>query len=64
MKTFKKGQIYFEKKFLNELKNDPESCVTVQRKSTHLSLHPFHFNDIVNSIKDILNKDVAKYNKE
>lgn len=56
--------IQFSEAFLNDLLNDGNSCVTLKLKKQHLSLHPFHFNNLNAAVKDILNGRIKKFNKE
>lgn len=59
-----KTTIKFEKHFLDDLVKDPQSCVVMEEHQYHLALHPFHLNNIKESVKDIFNKGIAKYNKK
>ncbi|CAH0545898.1 unnamed protein product [Brassicogethes aeneus] len=56
--------ISFDKKLLNQLKDNECSCVEVHQKTQHLALHPLQLENLNNSIKDTLNKGIARYNKK
>lgn len=56
--------IQFAQDYLEDLLNNDNSCVTLKRRNQHLSLHPYHLNDLNNSLKDILNEKVGKHIKE
>ncbi|KAF2902610.1 hypothetical protein ILUMI_03588 [Ignelater luminosus] len=56
--------IRFEKEHLDDLVQEENSCVEIQEQNYHLALHPFHLTNINESIKDILNKGIARYDKK
>lgn len=60
----KSRYIEFSQDYLKNLLNDNNSCVTLKKGNQHLALHPYHFNNLNNSLNDILNKKVGKYIKE
>lgn len=51
----------FNLKELDLLIEDENSCVELQTLQEHLALHPFHLNDLSNSVKDILNSRIGKF---
>lgn len=56
--------IRFEKEQLDDLVQAENSCVEIKEQNYHLALHPFHLTYINESIKDILNKGIARYDKK
>ncbi|KAJ8943166.1 hypothetical protein NQ318_008030 [Aromia moschata] len=59
-----KTSLKFDKNVLKELKDDSNSGVELHKAPHHFSLHPIQLNDFGQSIKDILNQGIAKYNKK
>ncbi|XP_023015244.1 RNA polymerase I subunit F [Leptinotarsa decemlineata] len=59
-----KISISFDTKFLNSLVHTEKSRVEIQRRKHHLALHPIHFNNLNESIKELLNEGVAKYSND
>lgn len=53
--------ITFEIEYLRSLKEDSKSCVYMEHAKEHLALHPFQLDNISNSIKELLNKNIARY---
>ncbi|KAK4877544.1 hypothetical protein RN001_010050 [Aquatica leii] len=62
--TKAKSIISFDKSFLRNLVNDENSCVKLQEEKYHLALHPYHLTNINSSIKDLLGRGIAKYDKK
>jgi len=54
----------FDKQFLDTLVEDKSSCVEVKEQNYHIALHPFHLNNINESVKDLLNQGISKYDKK
>lgn len=54
----------FDIKYLKQIKEDENSCVELQRKQLHLTIHPFQLKDFAASLKEILSVKIARYNKE
>lgn len=59
-----KVAIQFDRNFLKELQKKENSGVEVCKSTHHIALHPVQLNNFKNSVKDVLNEGVAKYNKE
>lgn len=54
----------FDVAYLNEVVQNKNSCVEIQHKSMHLTVHPFHLNDFNGSLKEILSRRITRYCKE
>lgn len=63
MEKFKNG-FQFNTKSLEQLLRTKNSGVIVRKSRHHIVLLPAHLNNLSNSIKEILNKDLAKYSKK
>lgn len=53
--------ISFEIEYLRNLEEDSRSCVYLEHGKEHLALHPFQLDNINSSIKELLNKNIARY---
>ncbi|KAB0795697.1 hypothetical protein PPYR_09758 [Photinus pyralis] len=56
--------ISFQIEYLNSLVADETSSVIVQEQQYHLALHPYHLNNIKQSIKDLLSQKIARYDQK
>ncbi|KAK5643046.1 hypothetical protein RI129_009213 [Pyrocoelia pectoralis] len=56
--------ISFEKEYLNNLVSNKDSSVTLQEHEYHLALHPYHLNNLKQSIKDLLGRNIARYDRK
>lgn len=63
-KFTRKPVIKFDSKLLNNLANDKKSCVQIKNLKYHLALHPYHLNDVNNSLKEIIGEGITKYNNK
>lgn len=64
MRQVKKIKKQFDVAFLENLLLEETSCVCLKTCKHHLALHPYHLNDLVNSVKDVLNRHLSKYMPE
>lgn len=54
----------FDVAYLEEARQDKNSCIDLRTKKLHICLHPSQLKDFHSSVKDTLNKRLTKYSKE
>ncbi|KAL3285108.1 hypothetical protein HHI36_019232 [Cryptolaemus montrouzieri] len=62
--TCNQKRLNLSSKVLHQLVTTKNSCVEIQKNKKHLALLPYHMKNLSESIKEILDEDIAKFNRD
>lgn len=62
--VYKKLKKEFDLATLRQIKDEENSCIVLERKDFHLTVHPFQVKDFASSIKEILSTKFARYDRK
>lgn len=54
----------FNTEYLKQIKDEENSCVTLQRNKLHITVHPYQLKEFTSSLKEVLSEKIARYNKQ